>query len=542
MFRSIRWKLTASYVLLTLLTVSVLGALALSFVRQSVIKQETNFLTDNAKTIAEQIPQYLWPALHKSELRELANTTSVLANVRVRIYNARHELVVDTGPYTGIDQFIWIQPSAIHSLETATNPSSAFIIPLSLDSESNDQSPRHVISLIMENYPKETRFSIIQRFPQAWGYHMSFEESSETLIQPDSSRSSRTVSLPVGDTDYPIGYVELLDGPDYGTETMDTLIKALLLAAAGSLLLAGVVGLLISGKLTSPLIKLTEVAGLMSSGDLSVRAPAFGKDEIGQLAKRFNQMAGQLEESFKSLASERDTLRRFISDASHELRTPITALKNFNELLMGKAASDRQAQEEFLVQSQDQIQRLEWITHNLLNLSRLDAGLTILKSERKDVGSLLEHVATAFKLQAEKKDIQVWVETPQPSFEIWADAALLEIALSNLLENALKYTGPGGKVILTAQEKEGRAQISVQDTGSGIDQDDLPHVFEPFYRGKSISVEGSGLGLAMVESVIKAHGGRVYVETEFGLGSTFTIELPNITEYNSDHSSSSVKQ
>jgi len=528
MFRSIKWRLTASYVLLTLLTVSVLGALVFSFVRQSVTKQETDFLTSNSKAIAEQASQYLWPILRVSELREFATTTSVLANVRIRIYDATNEVLVDTGPYTGVDQFIWIQPFGNPNLDYMSNPPSAFIIPWIADFEANQLSPRHIISSMMEDFPKETRFSVIQRIPQAWGYQMTFEEPSEEMIQSEKNRSSRIFSLAIGDPDHPIGYVELLDGPDYGTETINTMIKAFLVAAGGTLLLAGVLGLLISGKLTSPIIQLTEVAGQMSSGDLSTRAPSFGKDEIGQLARRFNQMAERLEESFKTLALERDTLRRFITDASHELRTPITALKNFNELLIGKAVDDTQTQRDFLLQSQDQIERLEWITHNLLNLSRIEAGLTPLKFERKDVNELLESIASTFKLQAEKKDIQVRVKPPCPAFDVWADVSLLVIALNNLLENALKFTDQGGKIKLGAQEMEGKVQFCIQDTGIGIEEEDLPHVFEPFYRGKSSSVEGSGLGLAMVKSVIRAHGGRVFVESEPGMGSTFTIELPNV--------------
>jgi signal transduction histidine kinase len=530
MFGSIRWRLTTSYILLTFLTVSVLGALAFSFIRQSVTKQEIDFLTSNAKAIAEQASQYLWPNLRISDLREFANTTSVLANVRIRIYDATKEMLVDTGPYTGVDQFIWIQPFGNPNLDSTSNPSSAFIIPWMVDLETNELSPRHMISLMMENYPKETRFSVIQRIPQAWGYQMTFEEPPEGMIQSEKNRSSRIFSLAIGDQDHPIGYVELLDGPDYGTETINTMIKAFLLAAGGTLLLAGMFGLMISGKLTSPIIQLTEVAGQMSSGDLSTRAPSFGKDEIGQLARRFNQMAERLEDSFKTLALERDTLRRFITDASHELRTPITALKNFNELLMGMAADDTQTQREFLLQSQDQIERLEWITNNLLNLSRLEAGLIPLKFEGKDIKEILESVASTFKLQAEQKDIQVRVKPPNPTFDVWADPSLLRSALNNLLENALKYTDQGGKIQLGAQEMEGKVQLCIQDTGIGIGAEDLPHVFEPFYRGKSSSGEGSGLGLAIVESVIKAHGGRVFVKSEPGMGSTFTIELPGVIE------------
>jgi signal transduction histidine kinase len=264
----------------------------------------------------------------------------------------------------------------------------------------------------------------------------------------------------------------------------------------------------------------------MSAGDLSVRAPLFGRDEIGQLASQVNQMAEERESSFARLETERDTLRRFIADASHELRTPITALKNFNELLLGKAKRDRKAREEFLEESKTQLARLKWITDNLLNLSRLDAGLTTLKVEPLGVGKLLETAASSFKVRAMENGITMDIILPDPQFDIRADRALMELALSNLLDNALKYTAQPGWVKLGARRTEGGAHIWVHDNGSGIHPEDLPHIFNRFYRGVHTESEGSGLGLAMVKSVVEAHHGRILVESEPGAGSRFVIQLP----------------
>jgi signal transduction histidine kinase len=291
------------------------------------------------------------------------------------------------------------------------------------------------------------------------------------------------------------------------------------------MILAVVVGLLVSQGLTAPLRSLAATAGRMSD-DLSTRAPARGWDEIGQLAQQLNQMAERLEASFAALNADRDALRRFIADASHELRTPITALKNFVELLQGAAADDAAARKEFLAESATQIGRLEWITRNLLDLSRLDAGLTELDFGDHDAGELAESASAAIKALAQEKEITVTVNIPSAPVSVCCDRARVELALSNLVSNALKFTPTGGRVEVGAEKVGDSVRFWVQDDGPGIPLTDQPHIFERFYRGQGSRAEGSGLGLAIVHSVVQAHDGRVWVESEPGVGSRFVFELP----------------
>jgi signal transduction histidine kinase len=170
---------------------------------------------------------------------------------------------------------------------------------------------------------------------------------------------------------------------------------------------------------------------------------------------------------------------------------------------------------------------LEWVTANLLDLSRLDAGLVELDLENQDAAELLASVATGFKAMAQGRGITLALESsPGEHLRFRCDRARIELALSNLVDNALKFTPSGGRVSLGARTVGSKVQLWVRDSGVGIDPDVQPRIFERFYRDRHTKGDGSGLGLAIVQSIAQAHGGQVFVQSEPGAGSLFFIELP----------------
>jgi two-component system sensor histidine kinase MtrB len=264
----------------------------------------------------------------------------------------------------------------------------------------------------------------------------------------------------------------------------------------------------------------------MSEGDLSARANHLGADEIGQLASQFNAMADAVQGSFEEVARERDALRRFVADASHQLRTPITALSTFNTLLQSPAGLDEATREEFLSESRDQIDRLDWITKNLLDLSRLDAGIADLNLERRDVGDLVASVRSAFAARASGLGIDIRVERPEPEVAVAIDVGRLELALANLVDNALRATPRGGKVTLRVAELDGGVAIDVRDTGPGIPEGHRELIFQRFYRGPETAWPGSGLGLAIARSIVESHRGRLEAVEPEGEGAQLRVWLP----------------
>jgi signal transduction histidine kinase len=545
MFHSIRWRLVASFVSLTLITVVIVGVIGLMLVKQLTVQREIDYLRSNASAIARQALPLLQNSYQLDGLQELAQTAAFLSDTRVRILDQNERVMADSGPRSQIEELVWIAPPEQSWLNM--NADDTNLGPVILTLPANRAWVNlwpDVEQFLAEQLPPGTEYIVVQRIVDAWGSRVQFRagtvpESTYATASDNSSqaaetgspaptpkRSTRVVSAPIGDADQILGYVELSGGLDMSEQSLDTTRRAFLLAGIGAALMAVLLGLVVSRSLAAPLASLTATAGRMSAGDLSVRAPVRTRDEIGQLAAQFNQMAERLEASFADLAAERDALRRFIADASHELRTPITALRNFNELLQGPAMHDGEARAEFLAESAVQINRLEWITQNLLNLSRLDAGLVSLDLTTQDAGEVIEAAAATFRTLARDQDATLVIDLPPQGVALRCDRPRMELALSNLLDNALKFTPAGGQVTIGARSAGNRTALWVADTGAGVDPADLPHIFERFYRGSHNSTPGSGLGLAIVQSIVQAHGGQVHVESTLGQGSRFTIDLP----------------
>jgi len=532
LFHSIRWRLVASYVLVTLLSVSMVGLLATEIVKRNIEEQRVKELQANAVSIAEQLQPLMSPINSLAQINSLTQAASFLGDVRVRVIDNNGIVVADSGTPGAQEELVLVYPAEeIEDFPFQNKPLFNLIMPGWDQSLPIDKLDRNLI----ENLPSNGSIQFIQRSASPWGGRITFSlphVDSKALPEQDGLNDNRSVNLvrePIVAQRESLGYVELSAGQDLSSATVASLQKAFLLAGFGAILAAALVGLWISQRLTSPLRNLQVTAGRMAAGDLSARSNYRRSDEIGDLAVQFNLMANQLQENFTKMQAERDSLRRFISDASHELRTPVTALKNFMTLLQGPAGQDQKIQSEFLAESEAQVKQLEWITSNLLDLTRLDAGLDQLNLDYHDLGALMRKAVKAIMSQAKTKNIRVVINEPEPQFDLFCDAHRLELVLSNLLDNALKFTEPGGEIVIAADQSAGKYYLWVGDTGIGIPEEEIPYIFDRFYRGRQPGKAGSGLGLAIAKSLVEAQNGVITVESTPGKGSRFILEFPKIT-------------
>lgn len=290
--------------------------------------------------------------------------------------------------------------------------------------------------------------------------------------------------------------------------------RALLIGALGASAMALVIGLLLSRQFLRPLSELTQAITAMHTGNLDQRVEIRTKDELGLLARTFNEMSANL--------SKANQLRKqMTADIAHDLRTPLTVISGYLEALHDGTLKPTPAR---FAAMREEVSLLHRLIEDLRTLSLADAGELKLMRAEVDVRELLERVQVSFQSAATNVELKVDVKEDLPL--IWIDSERVVQVLGNLVTNAIRHTTSGGIITLKAQQPN---QIQVQDTGVGISAEDLPKIFDRLYRTDpsrhSMSGE-SGLGLAIAKSIIEAHGGTITAESEVGKGTTMTITVP----------------
>jgi signal transduction histidine kinase len=260
----------------------------------------------------------------------------------------------------------------------------------------------------------------------------------------------------------------------------------------------------------------------VAEGDLSVRVSAKGHGDFDQLARVFNHMVEELE------AADRQR-RNLTADVAHELRTPLQIIQGNLEGILDDVYEPT---EEHILATLDETRLLARLVDDLRTLSLAESGQLALVREPIDVAELLADVHTSFSGQAEAAGIELRVEVDQGTrpLTLVGDVGRLDQVLGNLVGNALRHTPRGGTICVSAESRDGGVRLRVSDTGVGIPPEDLPAVFDRFWKGDKArshtSAAGSGLGLAIVQQLVHAHGGQIAVESKVGEGTTFTIDLP----------------
>jgi heavy metal sensor kinase len=345
--------------------------------------------------------------------------------------------------------------------------------------------------------------------------------SWQGTVYAKNGQAVRVYSVALTENGKVFGVLQVGESLAQLTATLQSITLALLIIIPFVLLLGAVGSYWLAKRAFRPIFHLTRTAREIKAGDLHRRVPVpRSRDEVYGLALTLNEMIGRLDQAFTQQ-------RRFVADASHELRTPVTVIRSITEVALEGPLN----LEECVGALRDinaEAERLGQLINDLLVLARADEEQMPLDCEPVRLDLLISDVAATMRPLATERGIALQVRTLEPTTVSGDTAQLIQVFVS-LVDNALTYTNAGGTVTLGVEVRGARACVTVRDTGIGIAEEDIPSIFERFYRAdpaRSRAAAGSGLGLSIAHQVIQAHSGSIDVESQVGQGSTFTVTLP----------------
>ena len=370
----------------------------------------------------------------------------------------------------------------------------------------------------------------------------ALKNASMGLVTFETNRSFRKIplriiTLPMAEKDHTMRIVQVASSLEDVEDTLNTLLLILLITVPTALLLASLGGQFLAHKALKPVDQITQTARMITSHNLNQRiVPPKVKDEISRLVETFNDMITRLDQSFKQI-------KQFSSDASHELKTPLTILRGEVEVSLRRERSPEQYRD-VLKSNLEEIGRMTQIVNDLLLLSKADNDEIHLHRRELDLSGVLREMVPQASLLARDKNLRIEAELADEEVKILGDRLRIRELLLNLIENAIKYTETGGsiKVRLTKTNSSSKngdplddqnfAEIRVLDTGIGIAKEDQERIFDRFFRvdkARSREQGGSGLGLSICKWIVGAHHGKLLVESQLGEGSCFIVRLPLLT-------------
>jgi len=579
MFRSIRWRIAIAFTILILMVIGALSGYLSYFFRQNYEENLESQLTQQSWLIADSAGDY-FSSGRISEMDSLADRLAAQIDSRVTIIDQDGTVLGDS-----------------------------------------EEDPAE-----MDNHSDRPEVA-----PALSGETGSSIRYSDTI-----DRTMMYAAVPVAEDNTIVGVTRVALPMTEIDASMAHINRAIIIAAVAAAMVSILLAVQITRVTIEPIKRLTKSSQSMADGNLDQEIVVSSRDEVGELARVFNRMAGRLKEMVSVLTGERDRMavmlsnmgdaivavdadgrvnmlnaaaekmlrvsseemvgrrfievvrdyeidgllqrclagtgqqkgvveitsrgqllgvivtpledgtgcivllqdltelnklermrRDFVANLSHELRTPIASLKALTETLHAGAIDDSAVAKDFLDKMNAEVDRMTRMVQELADLSSIESGQAALQQGPLDARQILTRAVARLKTQAERSRIQLLVNTPDQLPQVMGDEGRLEQVLLNLTENAIKFTPPGGRVEISVQVEGGRMVFKVSDNGVGIPEEDLPRVFERFYKvDKARSGQGTGLGLAIAKHIVEAHGGRIWARSVEGKGSTFIFTLP----------------
>ena len=518
LFKSLQAQLPISFATIALLTTTLIGFVMYLTISDYYNNLERQYLDSNVRgaannlsRIAENSEIILGDSLmdYQDVFQNQVKIAAFLVQSRVRVLDNDGNVIADSGSPSQSWNITVARPQ--NNDKPSSQPeASPDAVPTAIPSSSTETPPD------VENTPDTSSFSLepsqnnpsrddndgppafsFQANPNMFGYLLSPDASTEYDI-----RSSLVVDAHFYDIDQNmLGTVELSESPKYSQRIISDVIRGWGVASLIGVIVSTLLGYLISRGLTKPLVNLECVASEMKDGNYEVRSPIYKPDELASLSDTFNQMAAHIQHNI-------ETLRQFVSDAAHEIRTPLTSLRA--DLNLALSEKSLKKSEPMIRRSLDQIDRLDRLSKDLLDLSKLESKNEKPDFEEINLTNLLLEVSEVYASAAEQAEVDFNIQLPQEAILINGDAQQLQRAVSNLLSNAVKFTPPGGKVTMSLYTESDSALILVEDNGIGIPVEEREGLFNRFHRGKNTqNYPGAGLGLAISKAIVEKYNGII---------------------------------
>lgn len=377
--------------------------------------------------------------------------------------------------------------------------------PTSLEGAALDRLPQSPTAEVVDITPRRCRLEIPDG-PSLLCVTMPLAD-----VNTEGEFGSDAVALVVAEPEASLGAVV--------GDLMPRLLSSGFIGIAAALVL----GFLLSRSVAAPLRGIARAARNVARGNYRSRVPVTGPNEVRDLASNFNRMTEEVQRG-------QQTLRDFLANISHELKTPLTSIRGFSEAILDGTIDDPKGIDRSARIISEESGRVLRLVEELLDLSRIESGQISMERDELELDELFAHLDELFALRSEERDVTLDISRTNEA-PVVGDYDRLEQVLNNLLDNAFAHTPPGGTVRLSSRDLQpGVVQVTVTDTGDGIAPEDLPHLFERFYRANDRrngnGRKGYGLGLAISREIVRAHGGEIWATSEVGRGTTFVFTLP----------------
>ncbi len=510
MFSSIRIRLTLSHLLVIVLAMGLSGFLLLSFLERYFLQATEESLITQAQITAQALIPGAMPTGPPGEVHSERDSWSPAYNTIQQQQLSNLALQTENILLPSED----ISPGDL-DLTYLTDASLQFSTQLETRIRILDTQGVVLVDSRQEEQGADLQADPLVAQALAGQYASRTDRSGEEAVM--------YLALPILVDNQLVGVAYLSQPLNDVTTVLHDLRTRWLLSTAIALLMSGAAGLLLSRAIASPLRRLTEAAAAVAQGQFDQQVLVRSRDELGRLSRVFNDMTARLR-------AARQMQVDFVANVSHELRTPLTAIKGMVETLRDGAVDDSEVRDRFLETVESETDRLIRLVNDLLLLSRADSEALNLHRRSSNLAEMAQTCIDRLAHRAEAREVVLKVEIDPDTPLAWADPDRIEQVLVNLLDNAIKFSRPGGEVtVKVTAGPDQSALVQVRDQGIGIPAAELPRIGQRFYRtdkARSRTEGGSGLGLAIAQALVSAHGGRLWLESQEGQGTVVSFTLP----------------